>query len=311
LLKAAPGKGDMHSYSAYGVVFNSQIPLPELIEADGENIAPASVRAQIQLGPIDRTRPAGVDVACPFWATPRAVFVEYPQACAFLIEEGARITVDAKPGIDPRIVRLYLLGPALAVLLHQRGFLVLHASAVNVDGGVIAFVGDKGAGKSTMAAAMHARGHELVADDIVAIDTAGPTPLAYPGFPQLKLFPESAAQLVQDAAALPKLHPEFEKRAAKIGSRFAADPLPLRAVYELVEGPREMIQTPPPQQAFMQLVRHSYLLALLSATGAAEAHFRQAVSVASRVPVRRLVRRRAMEDLPAVARIVEQDVTRI
>jgi hypothetical protein len=162
-----------------------------------------------------------------------------------------------------------------------------------------------------MAAAMHARGHELVADDIVAIDTAGPTPLAYPGFPQLKLFPESAAQLVQDAAALPKLHPEFEKRAAKIGSRFAADPLPLRAVYELVEGPREMIQTPPPQQAFMQLVRHSYLLALLSATGAAEAHFRQAVSVASRVPVRRLVRRRAMEDLPAVARIVEQDVTRI
>jgi len=298
----------MHSYSAYGVIFDSQIPLPELIEAAGDDVAAVLMRAQIRVGPVDRTRPPGADSSSAFWATPRAVFAEYPRVGAFLIEEGRQITIDPQPQIDPRIIRLYLLGPALAVLLHQRGFLVLHASAVKVAGGAVAFIGDKGAGKSTMAAAMHARGHELVADDIVAIDTAGSTPLAYPGFPQLKLFPESAAQLVEDADALPRLHPEFEKRAAKIGSRFAADPLPLRAVYELIDGDGEAIETPPPQQAFMQLVRHSYLLSLLSATGAAEAHFGQAVSVASRVPVGRLVRRRALENLPKVAKLVEQQV---
>jgi hypothetical protein len=298
----------MYSYSAYGVTFDSEIPLPELIEAAGDNIAAASMRAQIRLGKVDRARPSGVDPESRFWATPRAVFGEYPGTCAFLVEDGRQITIDPHAGIDPRIIRLYLLGPALAVLLHQRGFLVLHASAVKVSGGAVAFVGDKGAGKSTMAAAMHARGHELVADDIVAIDTAGATPMAYPGFPQLKLFPESAAQLVDDATALPRLHPEFEKRAARIGSRFAADPLPLRAVYELIAGEAERIETPPPQQAFMQLVRHSYLLSLLSATGASEAHFRQAVSVATRVPVGRLVRRRSLDELPKVAKLVEQQV---
>jgi hypothetical protein len=272
------------------------------------------------LAKIDRKRPAGVEANARIWATPDAIFLEYENAGAYLIRGGREILVDPVADVDARIIRLFLLGPAIALLLHQRGFLVLHASAVEVAGGAVAFVGDKGAGKSTMAAAMHSRGHALIADDVVAIDTGSmadknvcPTtstdvPLVYPGFPQLKLFPESVAMLDAGATDLPRVHPDFDKRARRAETDFPRKALPLKAVLELIDSPRESIEAIGPQQSFMTLVRHSYVLSLLAATGAAESHFRQAVNVAGRVPVRRLLRRRALADLPAVAALVEKYV---
>lgn len=59
-----------------------------------------------------------------------------------------------------------------AVILHQllNGRVVLHGSAVVVDGAAVATIGPSGAGKSTTAAALVQRGAELLADDVVAID---------------------------------------------------------------------------------------------------------------------------------------------
>jgi serine kinase of HPr protein (carbohydrate metabolism regulator) len=66
------------------------------------------------------------------------------------------------------------------VLLQQRGRLVLHASAVTVDLGVVAFMGGPGWGKSTMAAAMYARGHSIVADDVTAVRADKAHPVVHP-----------------------------------------------------------------------------------------------------------------------------------
>ena len=144
---------------------------------------------------------------------------------------GCDIIIDASSEANPRLIRLYLLGPILAPALHQRGLLVLHASAIRIDGQAIAFVGDKGMGKSTMAAAFRARGYSLVADDLVAIDISGDVPMAYPGFPQLKLFPGSAALLDPRPGELPKVHPELDKRSCRSDEGFRTDRLPLREIH--------------------------------------------------------------------------------
>ena len=109
---------------------------------------------------------------------------------------GARSRSTRGPRRAVDLLRLYLLGPALALLLHQRGFLVLHASAVSLDGGVVAFLGHSGHGKSTTAATLHARGAAIVADDVVAVDLGAPGgPAALPGFPLLKLWPDAVTAL--------------------------------------------------------------------------------------------------------------------
>src|SRR5207245_2121597 len=107
---------------------------------------------------------------------------------AFQITAGREIIVEPASGVEARVLRLFLLGPALALLLVQRGLLVLHASAVEVAGRAIAFLGESGQGKSTTAAAFHACGHPVVADDVVAVQIEDGGPLIYPGLPQLNLW---------------------------------------------------------------------------------------------------------------------------
>ena len=79
-------------------------------------------------------------------------------------------------------------------------------------------------------------------------------------------------------------------------------------IFELMDGERTAIEPVGPQQAFMTLVRHSYVLALLAATGAAQSHFRQTVSVAASVPINKLVRQRNLADIGLVAELVENYV---
>ncbi|TGV75989.1 serine kinase, partial [Mesorhizobium sp. M2D.F.Ca.ET.145.01.1.1] len=97
----------------------------------------------------------------------------------------------------------------LARLLHQRGLLVLHASAIAVTGRGAIFMGDKGAGKSTTASALIRAGHDLLTDDVVALDLANPNqPMIVPGFPQIKLAADAAAAIsLGQAQVRPQVHP--------------------------------------------------------------------------------------------------------
>ena len=63
------------------------------------------------------------------------------------------------------------------------------------------------------------------------------------------------------------------------------------------------------QEAFVELVRHSYAVRLLQATGAAPTHIQQCAAVVRAVPIRRLNVRRSLEELPDLAALVEKDAT--
>lgn len=81
------------------------------------------------------------------------------------------VTVHGDPNGRNELIPILLAGTVSAILLTLRGRMVLHASAVEVDGRVVAFVGQSGRGKSTMAALMCVNGARLVTDDVLAIET--------------------------------------------------------------------------------------------------------------------------------------------
>ena len=219
--------------------------------------------------------------------------------------------IDRAPDADEQLVRLYLLGPALAILLHQRQLLVLHASAVSVNGQVSVFAATKGEGKSTFAAAMHSRGHPLVADDLLPIDLRDQQRLlVQPGFPQLKLMPEAAAQLSARPDELPRLHPDFEKRAQAAGRDFPRDPLPLSRIFILESGQIDSIETIPPQQRFIEIGQaFSRLTPLLGMTGEAAVHPPSRGGwPRSKIPVLRLRLASSFSTLSDAARLVEAEI---
>ena len=102
------------------------------------------------------------------------------------------ITVDTS---EEAFARQCVSGPGLGILAHRRGLLTLHGSAVEVDGRAVVLLGPKRAGKSTAAAALVARGHRLLTDDLVVLDLDEEGARVRLGPTQVKLWPASSEVL--------------------------------------------------------------------------------------------------------------------
>jgi hypothetical protein len=231
---------------------------------------------------------------------------------AFLVREGREIVVDPLPGVEERVVRLFLLGTTLAVLLHQRGCAVLHGSVVASAGRAVAFVGPKEAGKSTIAAMLHRRRYALLADDVVATDLSQRDPIVLPGFPQMKLWPDSLEAVGLVAETLPRIRAELEKRSYRVPDGFSPHPVPLRCIHVLSRGPRLGLERLPPAAALRALMPHWYGarwgMDLLRALGLA-GFFRQCAGYVNAVPIYRLETPPSLSELPEVAQLVERHLT--
>ena len=217
--------------------------------------------------------------------------------------EGREIVVNPTVRTAQSALLLNLLGAGLGIILHQRGRLVLHGSTIAIGRGAVAFLGDEGAGKSTFTAALYQLGQGLVADDVTGIEIAPEGPTVYPGYPQIKIWPDAAEALGFDVAQLPRLHSKVEKRALRATRNFARGPLPLRHIYTLAEGAIPEIEPMGPQEALPELIRHSYCHRLLSETGDRR-HFLQCTQVAKSVKISRLRIPRSLAVLPEAARLV-------
>jgi hypothetical protein len=68
------------------------------------------------------------------------------------------------------VIPIVITGTITAFILAMGGQFVLHGSAVELDGKALAFVGESGQGKSTMAALFCAFGASLVTDDVLPLE---------------------------------------------------------------------------------------------------------------------------------------------
>src|SRR6185312_6739454 len=166
----------MHLYSRFSLNISSQIELPEFPPASG------NPDVTIRLGRVSQTEtPASLD-------DERA----YPRDIgAFHIRDGREIIADLLPNADTGMVRTLLAGRLMGYLLRQRGYLALHASAVEIDGKAALFLGESGAGKSTTAAAFYSRGHSVLADDVAAVCVAKGGVELLPAWPGFRLLDDS------------------------------------------------------------------------------------------------------------------------
>lgn len=296
-------EGSAYSSVAYGLGICSAIRLPEL--PSGGMAADIVIR----FGKAERLPSELAGAERSFQITPEGVHLLWKEVGTLIVREGREIIIDPAPSVEEPMLRLFILGPALAVLLHQRGLLVLHASSVTAHGAAVAFVGEPGSGKSTLAAAFHAAGHGVLADDVTAVQFDQDVPLVLPGVSQLKLWPDIVRALGEDPQALPRLHPSVEKRAYRIVSGSPPTPLPLHRVFVLAEGVVRLIEPLRAPEALVELLRHSYCARLLQIQQAAT-HFFQCANLISSVPIRRLKTPRSLAALRDLVWFIEGELAR-
>jgi hypothetical protein len=121
--------------------------------------------------------------------------LRFPDLADFVI---AGNSVTCHPGAQCRedSLRHLLLDQVIPRLWAHRGHLVLHASAVQLpDGKVIACLGESGWGKSTLAAALQARGSRLVSDDSVCLRAVDDGIQLIPSYTGLRLNDDSIETL--------------------------------------------------------------------------------------------------------------------
>lgn len=284
-------------YRSYGLNIRSDIPLPDLQPTpSGQCDVVISVR---QGTPPEHQNSDDV------------VVLSWDEVGTAIVSGGTRVSLYLRDGVDDDLVRLPLLGPVLGTVLRQRGRIVLHASAVVLDDGVVAFVGHKRYGKSTTAAALHLCGHPLVTDDVLPIDLSNEgAPRVWGGSPQLRLWPDAIEALGRDVSSLDPLHERVTKRALPGQASPVGDggALPLRRIYVLGRGDDVRSLPLSKQHAFVELLRHSYCPEQLGTlTGAARATlFQQYTALAAAIPVHRLERPNDLQSLSTIVRTVEQ-----
>ena len=300
-------------HQTYGLNIQTALSLPELIPGkETTAFSRDQVDVTIRFGKVGNLPVAANSASRYIQSIPEGICLCWKEVGAFLVRGGREIIVEPAPGAEESLLRLFILGTTLAMLLHQRGeVVVLHASVVAISGQAVAFVGAKGAGKSTIAAGLHARGHDLVADDILAVDLRQGEPLALPGFPQFKLWPDSLASLGYIPDSLPQLRPELEKRSCHLQTGFTLAPVPLKRIFILDTGPELAIEPLHSSKTLLGLLPHWYGarfgIELLQTLGL-EAHFLQCADLASNVSVFRLVRPDNLSRLSTIIRLVEDNL---
>ena len=242
----------MH-YTAYGLQIASELPLPELLPSPATH-----PEVHIRYGSVPTALDNPVVQGVVFQAQPGQLLLTLEGIANYLISDGDTITIEPAPHSQAEDIRLFLLGSSFGALLHQRGVLPLHGSAIETQYGAVVFVAHSGVGKSTLAAAFYQRGYRVLTDDICVITMDTGKPVAHPAFPRIHLWEDVLDRLEQE---LPRLlvRAKLEKYGVPLEAQFAVQPLPLYAVYELAVGgiPSVTIQPLAYMERFETLVTHT------------------------------------------------------
>ena len=292
-------------YMISGLAVFSEVKLTSAIAIDGElHSRDVVIRAGSVPAYLESPSRSGES-----WEAANGVFLLRLNGIGrFLIRDGREVIFDLDSACDTRTIGLYLLGTCFAILLQQRGNIVLHASAIAANDRAMLFCGSSGAGKSTMAALLCRRGYPLLNDDVCnLVSTPNDSYEVRPDGRMLKLWRESLDQLEWNR------QPGMEVRA-DVEKYFSAPPVsevaarPVGAIYILQEAPQgeeNSIRRLRALDAMIELKKNAYRSFLVTAMDMEESYFHASAALQRGAGVYLLSRRKDFSDSDSLLQLLE------
>lgn len=292
-------------YHCYGFLIASEFTLPELDPApEGEADIIVSNRPDVLMNerPLVGGQPAFL---------PDLQIFDFANVARLEIHNATEIRVGFRPGISEDCLGLPLLGPVLATLMHYRGRLVVHGSAIVVGRELWGFVGDRGAGKSTMAAFLIQRGFPLFNDDLISISfSPGAAPVAHPGYAATKITKEAFEYVrslkgdILETGGLP-----YKKTRIRLAQKPISEAAPLSRLCLLERGEMARLKGMPEREALNTVFQHIYMRkygAAPAADGRAQAWFSQSAALVKATPVNLLTVPSTLERMPEAVDLISK-----
>lgn len=280
-------------YRGYGLLFSSEIELPELTPA-----APGPVDITVSLGTEPAEAMATIDdqskADYEFVQTPMGHLIDLPNHATMLVPAKDRVIVSLQDAADLGLVRLFLIGSVIGMLFHLRGQLVMHGAAIVHDDQVAIFVGESGAGKSTLAANMGARGFSILSDDTLPLSKQGDGRfVGWPGSRVFKLWRDALDALGRDVGDLSEVQFRAEKFYTPNAAVAPDAPHPVTEVIVLErdnEIARPKLEKLSDLVALQQINEHAYRPEYVELLGRETPHFQVTAALAGDVKTYRLTR---------------------
>jgi hypothetical protein len=291
----------LFSYLVSGLSVASELALPGLIALESGD--PQSADVTIRAGEVPATLEDAELSGVNWQIAPDRFLFEVPGVVRILLTGGSEIMFALEQGSSIEEAAIFISSTGFGILLHQRGRIVLHASAVRVRDSAVLFCGPSGAGKSTLAAALVDAGYDLVTDDFCGISThADGTPWVEPDGRQLKLWQNSIDKLSLAGRRAAPVRPAIEKYYVEPRAATAAA-LPLSAIYVLREArpPHAAgIERPNIVDGGLMVRNNAYRPVMVRRMAQADLYFQAAATISQRAGVFTLTREMNFTQMPVV-----------
>jgi hypothetical protein len=250
------------------------------------------------------------------WASHHRVgqdfLVRFPGLADFEISASAsKVVCWPNPNASESTIEHLYVNQVVPLSLSQQGMLVLHGSAVEVNGVAVAFVGKSGMGKSTLAAKLSMLGMPFLTDDGLAVDLNNGAVRVLPGHDSIRMWADTEREIMLSVGtkAPPVSFTTKSRFLADARLAYRSEPCDLVDVYFLENSGTEVVQISPMRDvaAVMALVNHSFILDTQSQAGLAR-HLEQLMDLVGRVRMSLLDYPRDFDTLALVGREIADRV---
>jgi GTPase SAR1 family protein len=265
------------TYSAYGLVISSEIEIQEFTRC--EEPADVHIKYDIIQDSTFRIIRKEKNRISAF------EFVFITNDAKYSITHGNAILIEARKRANQNIMKAYITGACLAVVLLQRGAVPLHGSSVVIDGKGIIFTGKSGAGKSSLCHTFRKNNYQFLSDDISVVSTGdNGEALVHPAFPQQKLCKDTAKLVGYDLYGSSGTIVD-RKLVINSDHNFRNEPAHLAAVFELVKSKNKQVEVQliTGSEKLKRLINNINYISVLTRMGISAEYFMKCTDIAGKI----------------------------
>lgn len=283
-------KKEVFFYRVYGLRVKSDVEIIELLELDHEESSNIDVSITLDKMPqyiedeIYNRKLVGYNE--------NNMWFKGGNTAIFNIVDGNKIIIETIDGYDLKMLKIYIMGIAFAMLMIEREQISIHGASIDIDGRGILIVGESGAGKSTLTTALRQNGYKLLSDDMSVLSNNSGNILINPSFPMQRISEDVMDNLKYNKEEYSDIFLTRQKYLVPVTDNFQIESIPLNAVFNLSEGDVNKVTISEVRGAEkLQFILNSIFRAeAFNHIKMSQKYFKKCLQIAKEVPIYKIVR---------------------
>ena len=295
-----------HYYRVYGVNIESKIEIPEFEVIDSNS----DIDVKLSFGVVNEEIMNLITQGHRAKYEKQDMWFYIEDVAIFHIYNGDTVTIEPMGDKNNKMIKLYIMGSVMGMILLQRNIVAIHGGGIIIDGKGCIFTGQKGAGKSTITTALRKKGYKFIADDVCSINI-GEINTIHHGFGYQKLCEDAMEKLGYNSDEFEPFRGDLNvnKYIVPAFDEFTKEEVPLEAVFELAVGDVDEVKIEEILGAnkMNKLIENVFRIEMLTYAGGMEPkYFKQCLDIAKSTKMYRITRPKDVFSVEEQIRLIRE-----